>query len=251
MLFNGIFQDSKYFCPCLYKYLLLFFNSMDAHDLAAYIDLTLLKPTASLQDIENIIQDALKYPFASVCIPPSYVSFAAKEMKGKRRIGTVISFPFGYQTKAVKLYESQDAVESGADEIDVVMNISAFKSGQYELVRDEISSIIQANPDTTIKMIIETSYLTDEEKRTACKIAIEGQAHFIKTSTGFGSGGATIGDVKLLSMAAEGRIKVKASGGIKDLATTLAMIDAGAARIGTSSGIQIIEEFLRRQGQGA
>lgn len=217
---------------------------MDANDLAAYIDLTLLKPTVSLQDIENIIQDALKYPFASVCIPPSYVSFAAKEIKGKRRIGTVISFPFGYQTKTVKLYESQNAVESGADEIDVVMNISAFKSGQYGLVRDEIASIVLSNPSATIKMIIETSYLTNEEKRTACKIAIDSCAHFVKTSTGFSHDAATIEDVKLLSETAEGRIKIKASGGIKDLNTALAMINAGASRIGTSTGIQIIEQCL-------
>ncbi len=216
-------------------------------DLASSIDLTLLKPVVSYRDIENIIEDSLKYPFASLCIPPFYVPFASKKLKGKRRICTVIGFPLGYPAMGLKLYEALDAVKSGADELDVVINLSAFKSGQYDLVRNEIAGIVKANKDIIIKAIIETSYLTDEEKIKACEIAIEAGAHFVKTSTGFGPGGATIDDVKLLVQTAKGRIKVKASGGIKNLHTTLKMIEAGASRIGTSSGISIVEEFLRMQ----
>ncbi|MBI5048275.1 MAG: deoxyribose-phosphate aldolase [Deltaproteobacteria bacterium] len=213
---------------------------------ASYIDLTLLTTTASDTDIKNIIEASLKYPFASLCIPPFYVPFAANILKGKRRIGTVIGFPLGYQSKAVKLYEAMDAVKSGADELDVVMNIAAFKSGKYELIRGEIENIVLTNKDIIVKVIIESSYLTDAEEATACKIAIESRAHFVKTSTGFATKGATIGDVKLLVKIVRGKIKVKASGGIKDLDTTLAMINAGASRIGTSSGIQIMEEFMKR-----
>ena len=230
---------------------------MNANELASYIDLTLLNPTAAYTDIKNIIEDSLKYPFASLCIPPFYVSLAADTVKYKRRIGTVIGFPLGYQTKKVKIYEAADAVKSGADELDVVMNISAFKSGQYKLVRDEISSIVLANPSATVKVIIETSCLIDAEKIKACAIVIESGAHFVKTSTGFSAGGATIDDIKLLKKAADGKIQinphtkgfgvgVKASGGIKDLDTVIRMINAGASRIGTSSGIKIIEEFLKR-----
>jgi len=221
---------------------------MNVNALASYIDLTLLNPTATYTDIKNIIEASLKYPFASLCIPPFYVSFATDELKGKRRIATVVGFPFGYQTKRVKTYEAADAVKSGADELDIVINISAFKSGRYELVRDEISNIVLANPGIILKVIIETSYLTDAEKIKACEIIIESGAHFVKTSTGFAPCGATIDDIKLLKKTADGKIQIKASGGIKELDTAMAMINAGASRIGTSSGIQIIEEFRKKQG---
>ena len=221
---------------------------MNVNALASYIDLTLLNPTATYTDIKNIIEASLKYPFASLCIPPFYVPFAADELKGKRRIATVVGFPFGYQTKRVKTYEAADAVKSGADELDIVINISAFKSGRYELVRDEISNIVLANPGIILKVIVETFYLTDAEKVKACKIIIESRAHFVKTSTGFAPCGATIDDIKLLKKTADGKIQIKASGGIKELDTAMAMINAGASRIGTSSGIQIIEEFRKKQG---
>lgn len=220
---------------------------MNVNTLASYIDLTLLNPTATYTDIKNIIEAGLKYPFASLCIPPFYVPFAADELKGRRRIATVVGFPFGYQTKRVKTYEAADAVKSGADELDIVINISAFKSGQYELVRDEISNIALTNSAIILKVIIETSYLTDAEKIKACEIIIESGAHFVKTSTGFTQGGAIIDDIKLLKKAADGKIKIKASGGIRDLDTVMAMINAGASRIGTSSGVQIIEKFRKKQ----
>lgn len=224
---------------------------MTTNELAAYMDLSLLKPQASKKEIEALIYDAQKYPFASVCIPPCYMGLAVKMLKGyPAKVGTVVGFPFGYQTTSVKLYEVHEAVEAGAKEIDMVMNISAFKSGEVEMVQNEISEIVSAIPDVITKVIIETSYLTEDEKVTACEIVIKGGAGFVKTSTGFGSGGATVSDVKLLANTAAGRIKVKASGGIKNLDDALKMIDAGADRIGTSAGINIIEEFLKRFSRG-
>lgn len=219
---------------------------MTSEQLAGYIDLTLLKPQATVKDIEAFIINAQKYPFASVCIPPCHVRKAAEILKGSHtKVGTVIGFPFGYQTTSVKLYEAREAVEAGADEIDMVMNISRFKSGEMIMVQDEISSIVSSLTKITVKIIIETCYLTNEEKIKACEMAIKSKADFVKTSTGFGSGSATIEDVKLLVKAAKGRIKVKASGGIKTLDDTLKMIDAGADRIGTSAGMEIVEEFLK------
>src|SRR3989304_6042275 len=219
---------------------------MTSSELAGYIDLTLLKPQVTTKDIEAFIRDAQKYPFASVCIPPYHVRKAAEILKGSHtKVGTVIGFPLGYQTTSVKLYEAREAVESGAEEIDMVMNISAFKSGEMTMVQDEISEIVSALPKIVVKVIIETCYLTNEEIIKACEMTIKSKADFVKTSTGFGPDGATIEDVKLLVKTAEGRIDVKASGGIKTLYDALTMINAGVVRIGTSSGINIVEEFLR------
>lgn len=217
-----------------------------ADELAGYIDLTLLKPQATVKDVEALISEAQKYPFASVCIPPCHVERAVEMLKGSiTKVGTVIGFPFGYQTTSVKVYEACEAVESGAKEIDMVMNISAFKSGEMAMVQNEISEIVSTLPKIVVKVIIETCYLTNEEKIKACEMAIKSKADFVKTSTGFGSSGATIEDVRLLVKSAKGRIKVKASGGIKTLGDTLKMINAGANRIGTSAGMEIVEEFLK------
>ncbi|MBI3582319.1 MAG: deoxyribose-phosphate aldolase [Nitrospinae bacterium] len=217
-----------------------------ADELAGYIDLTLLKPQATVKDIEALVSKAQKYPFASVCIPPCHVERAVEMLKGSHtKVGTVIGFPLGYQTTSVKLYEAREAVESGADEIDIVINISRFKSGELSMVQDEISEIVSALPKIVVKVIIETCYLTNEEKIKACELAIKSKADFVKTSTGFGPGGAIVDDVKLLLNTAQERIKVKASGGIKTLDGTLKMIDAGANRIGTSAGMEIVEEFLK------
>jgi deoxyribose-phosphate aldolase len=178
------------------------------------------------------------------------VSLAAGLVKGSPiKVGTVVGFPLGYQTSSVKLFEAKEALEAGAGEIDMVMNISRFtvmdrKSGDINLVEDEISTITSSLPETVVKVIIETCYLTDEEKVSACGLVIRGGANFVKTSTGFGPGGATEEDVRLLVKAAAGRIKVKASGGIKTLDRALKMIHAGAERIGTSTGIEIVEELL-------
>ena len=219
---------------------------MTSEQLAGYIDLTLLKPQIATKDIEVFIREAQKYPFASVCIPPYHVRKAAEILKGSHtKVGTVIGFPLGYQTTSVKLYEAREAVESGAEEIDMVMNISAFKSGEMTMVQDEISEIVSALPKIVVKVIIETCYLTNEEIIKACEMTIKSKADFVKTSTGFGPDGATIEDVKLLVKTAKGRINVKVSGGIKTFDDTLKMIDAGAMRIGTSAGMKIVEEFLK------
>lgn len=217
---------------------------MTVEELAGYIDLTLLRPDVTRKDMERFLADARRFPFASVCIPPYYIDLACSLSKDIR-IGTVVGFPFGYQTKAVKLFEAAEAVRAGACEIDMVMNITAFRSGEWDQVRGEIVSIVAAIPGTTVKVIIEVSCLTDEEKARACELVIDGGAHFVKTSTGF-AGGARVEDVALLKRAARGRIKIKASGGIRDLDTTLRMIDAGADRIGTSSGVAILGEFVQR-----
>jgi deoxyribose-phosphate aldolase len=174
------------------------------------------------------------------------VGLAAELLKGSPiKVGTVVGFPFGYQTPKVKLLEARKAVEAGAGEIDMVMNISRFKSGDMNMVEEEISTIVTAVAETVVKVIIETGYLTYEEKIEACGLVIKGGADFVKTSTGFGPAAATEEDVRLLVGAARGRIKVKASGGIRTLDRALKMIGAGAERIGTSSGIEIVEELLR------
>lgn len=219
---------------------------MTADELANHIDLSLLKPDAAIKDIEALILDAQKYLFASVCIPPCHVRLAAKSLgESPVKVGTVIGFPFGYQPMDSKLHEACDAVKSGADEVDIVMNISMFKSGELAYVQDEISKITSVLPGIVVKVIIETCYLTNNEKITACELVIKGNADFVKTSTGFGPGGATEEDIKMLANAASGRIKLKASGGIKSLSDSLRMIESGASRIGTSAGVMIMEEFKR------
>lgn len=219
---------------------------MTSDELAGYIDLSLLRPDIRISDIEGLIRDAQKHPFASVCIPPCHIRLAAKLLgESPVKAGTVIGFPFGYQSMDVKLHEACDAVEEGADEIDMVMNISMFKSGEPAYVQDEISAIVSALSGIAVKVIIETCYLTAQEKVAACDLVINAGANFVKTSTGFGLAGATVEDVRLLVDAVAGRIKVKASGGIRNLDDALKMIEAGASRIGTSAGVKIVEEFKR------
>ncbi|MBI1910377.1 MAG: deoxyribose-phosphate aldolase [Deltaproteobacteria bacterium] len=217
---------------------------MTKEELAASIDLTLLRPDAAKKDIERLIIRALPFPFAAVCIAPCHAAFAAALLRNSPiKVCTVTGFPLGYSEPAVKLLEAVRAFESGAKEIDVVMNLSYFKSAEFKPAEDEISSIVKALPDATIKVIIETCYLTLEEKKRACGLVIDSGAHFVKTSTGFGTGGAKIEDIRLLSELSAGMIKIKAAGGIKTLKATLLMLEAGAHRIGTSSGIEIMEEF--------
>lgn len=219
---------------------------MLADELAGLIDLSLLKPDLTWRDVEGIIRRALRYPFASICILPLYVALASGLLKASPiKVGTVVGFPLGYQTPEVKLFEAREAVRAGAEEIDMVMNITRFKSGDVGEVTDEIKKISSAFTDTVVKVIIETSYLTDEEKALACGLVVKGGADFIKTSTGFTPKGASERDVEILKEAAGGRIKVKASGGINTLDSALKMIRAGADRIGTSSGIEILEEFKK------
>ncbi len=221
---------------------------MDAKRFAGLIDSTLLRADAAEKEIEDLATGAALWGFAAVCVPPCHVGLAARVLKGTEvRVATVAGFPLGFQAAGVKLIEALKAFAEGASEIDMVMNISRFKSGCYEAVADETGSIVKALPDAVIKVIIEAALLTDDEKAVACGIAAASGAHFVKTSTGFGPGGATAKDVSLLRRVAAGRIKVKASGGIKDLEGALAMVEAGAQRLGTSSAARIMEELAARK----
>ncbi|MDR1123159.1 MAG: deoxyribose-phosphate aldolase [Elusimicrobiota bacterium] len=210
-------------------------------NLAKYIDHTMLKACAAQADIELLCKEALQYGFASVCVNPFWVPFCARLLKGGDvKVCTVVGFPLGACGAAAKAFEADLAVKEGAEEIDMVINIGALKSGLTDIVGGDIKAVREACAGKILKVIIETSYLTDAEKETACKIAAAQGADFVKTSTGFSGGGATEEDVKLMLKA--GGIKVKASGGIKTRAAALKMINAGAARLGTSSGVKIIED---------
>lgn len=215
---------------------------MTREQLAGRIDLTLLRPDAGKKEIEEFVKRALKYPFASVCVPPCHVGLAAGVLKGAIKVCTVAGFPLGYSSPGVKLNEARSAHLAGASEIDVVMNLSLFKSND-PFAKEEVSEIVRELPGCLVKVIIETCYLTDEEKVRACRLAMQTGARFVKTSTGFGPGGATVSDVRLLAGTAQGWIKVKASAGIKSLDDALKMLIAGAERLGTSSGIKIVEEL--------
>ncbi len=221
---------------------------MDSSRLAGYIDLTLLRPDAAAADMESFAASALKYPFAALCVPPCHVKRVCGIAAGSGvKVATVAGFPLGYNIKGSKLFEAERAFEDGAAEIDMVMNVSLFKSGEIKEVELEIAELVRRLPQAVIKVIIETGYLSDAEKGAALDIAVAAGAHFVKTSTGFGPGAATVKDVELLSKRAAVRIGVKASGGIKTLDEALSMIRAGAARIGTSAGIGILEEAASRR----
>lgn len=211
-------------------------------DYAKYIDHTLLKPDATLDQIDKLIDEAKEYHFKSVCINPTYVKHAAEALKDSDvLVCTVIGFPLGANTSATKAFEVEDAVKNGADELDMVINIGALKDGRYDEVRKDIEAVVKASGDHTVKVIIETVLLTDEEKRKASEISKEAGADFVKTSTGFGGGGATVEDVKLMKEVVGDDLEVKASGGVRNLEDFKAMIDAGATRVGASAGVQIIQ----------
>ena len=211
-------------------------------DIASFIDHTLLKPDASKKQIEKLCEEALAYNFYSVCINPSWVELASTLLKGSKiKICTVAGFPLGAMKSSVKGIEAKDAIEDGATEIDMVINIGFLKERNLKQLENDIITVRKNCEDAAIlKVIIETCLLTEEEKLIACDIAVNAGADFVKTSTGFSSGGATISDVALLKKAVDGRAKVKASGGIKTLEDALKMIEAGADRLGTSSGAAII-----------
>jgi deoxyribose-phosphate aldolase len=212
--------------------------------IASYIDHTLLKPDATGEQIDRLCAEAREYGFASVCVNPYYVARCVKNLKGTDvKVCTVVGFPLGATTMETKVFETLQAVASGAQEIDMVMNVCAMKSGHTKAIEQEIQALAAAVEDKAIlKVIIETCLLTDEEKTQACRIARRSGAHFVKTSTGFSTGGATVEDVALMKKAAGANVKVKASGGIRDYATAKAMIEAGADRIGASAGVAIVKE---------
>lgn len=212
-------------------------------NIAKYIDHTLLKPEATKEQIEKICAEAKEYDFASVCVNPTWVSVASELLAGTDvKVCTVIGFPLGATTPEVKAYEATNAIQNGATEVDMVINIGALKSGNLELVKNDIQQVVDAaKGKALVKVIIETSLLTDEEKVTACKLSVEAGADFVKTSTGFSTGGATASDVKLMRETVGPAIGVKASGGVRSAEDAKNMIDAGATRIGASSGVLIVK----------
>ena len=208
-----------------------------------HIDHTLLKPVATPKAIKQLCAEALEYNFYAVCVNSCYVALAREELKDSGvKIAAVIGFPLGAMSTEAKVCEAQYCIEQGADEIDMVINLGWLKFGEYSLVKDEIGLIKQAIGARKLKVIIETCYLTTEEKKIASMLVVEGMADFVKTSTGFGSGGATFEDIELISNVIQNKINIKASGGIKDKKTALRYLYMGVSRLGTSSGIEIVKE---------
>ncbi|MFU0769124.1 deoxyribose-phosphate aldolase [Staphylococcus pasteuri] len=209
---------------------------------AKFIDHTQLKPESTREQIDKIINEAKEYGFKSICVNPTHVKYSAEQLKGTDvLVCTVIGFPLGASTKEVKAFETKNAIENGASEIDMVINIGALKDGRLDEVKDDIESVVKASNGKTVKVIIENVLLSDEEKVTACKIAKEAGADFVKTSTGFAGGGATASDVKLMKDTVGEALEVKASGGVRNLEDFNNMLEAGATRIGASAGVQIIQ----------
>ncbi|MGE5593306.1 MAG: deoxyribose-phosphate aldolase [Betaproteobacteria bacterium] len=214
-----------------------------ARDLAAMIDHTLLKPEATKDQIVKLCEEAVEFGFASVCINPTYVSLAADLLKNTPvKVCTVVGFPLGASTPLVKAMEARDAIAAGAREIDMVINVGALKSGDDDLVGRDIRAVVEAaRGRALVKVILETALLTDDEKVKACLIAKAEGADFVKTSTGFGPGGATVEDVRLMRKVVGNEMGVKASGGIRNLESARKMIEAGASRIGASASVAIVK----------
>ena len=216
---------------------------MDKQEILNKVDHTLLSQTATWEEIKSICDDGIKFNTASVCIPPCYVEEAKKYVGDKLKICTVIGFPNGYNTTAVKVFETIEAVEKGADEIDMVINIGALKDKKYDYIEKEIKTIKIACGDKILKVIIETCLLTDEEKIKMCEIVNRAGADYIKTSTGFSTSGATFEDVKLFKDSLKGsNLKIKAAGGVKSFKDAEEFINLGADRLGTSRLVKLMEE---------
>ena len=214
---------------------------MNINKILSMVDHTLLLQTATEAQIKEICDDAVEYGVASVCIPPSYVRFAKEYLCGKVAVCTVIGFPNGYNTTAVKCAEAKAAIEDGADEIDMVINLTDVKNGYYERVCDEIKQIKEVCKDKILKVIIETCLLTEDEKIKMCEKVTESGADFIKTSTGFAGGGATFADIELFAKHVGSNVKIKAAGGIKSFDDAERFIELGASRLGTSRLVSIMK----------
>lgn len=218
--------------------------SLKPEELAPMIDHTLLKPDAQAAQIEQLCAEARQYGFASVCVNPTHVRVCAELLKGAAaKVCTVIGFPLGASASIVKSYETEIAIEDGADEIDMVINIGALKDGNHELVLDDITGVVETAHahDKLVKVIIETVLLTDAEKEKACLLAKEANADFVKTSTGFAGGGATVEDIALMRRVVGAEMGVKASGGVRSYEDALALVAAGATRLGASAGVKIMQ----------
>lgn len=208
-----------------------------------YIDHTLLKQNATKAQILQLCEEAKHYQFASVCVNPTWVKICKEALtETKVKVCTVIGFPLGATTSETKAFEAHLALFEGAEEFDMVINIGALKDGNDEFVEEDIAAVVNATGGLTVKVIIETCLLTDAEKIRACQLAVKAKAHFVKTSTGFSTAGATIADVKLMKEAVQGLVKVKAAGGVRTLDDVTAMIEAGADRIGTSGGVALMNQ---------
>ena len=220
---------------------------MEIKDILKYVDHTLLKQEATWEQMKVICDDAIKFSTASVCVPPSFVKQCKDYCGEKMKICTVIGFPNGYNTTAVKVFETEDAIKNGADEIDMVINIGWAKEKKFGLIKEEIEAIKKVCGDKILKVIIETCLLTDEEKKEMCKIVTEAGADFIKTSTGFSTAGATREDIKLFSENIGDNVKMKAAGGIASLTDAEDFLKLGATRLGTSRIVSIAKS---EQGSG-
>lgn len=212
-------------------------------NLSKMIDHTLLRADATKNEITKLTEEAKKYEFASVCVNPTWVAYAAEQLANTNvKVCTVIGFPLGASTSATKAFEAKNAIENGATEVDMVINIGALKDGDHQLVEQDIKAVVDAAAGKAlVKVIIETCILTDEEKKVACELAVKAGTDFVKTSTGFSTGGATAEDVALMRKTVGANIGVKASGAIRSLEDMQKMIAAGATRIGASSGVKIME----------
>lgn len=210
-------------------------------EIAAYIDHTLLKPDATIAQFTQLCNEALKYNFYSVCVPPHIVTSAKQLLKNSNiKVCTVVGFPFGYNITAAKSFETKCAVDQGAHEIDMVLNISAFKNGDIQLVQDDIQAVVHSAQGRLVKVIFETGYLSTTELRQACELSLAAGAKYFKTSTGFGPRGASTADIMLMVEMSQKKVGVKASGGIRDTASALAMLRLGATRLGTSNSVAIV-----------
>ena len=215
--------------------------NLTAAQLAAYIDHTLLKPDATAAQIEQLCAEAREHKFFSVCVNGSWVAAARHFLDGSDvKVASVVGFPLGAMSSDVKRYETEVAIDDGAHEIDVVINLARLKAGEDKAVFRELTDVVEAADERTVKVILETCLLTEAEKIRACQLVYESGAHFVKTSTGFSTAGATVADVQLMRATVGPKFGVKASGGIRDRATAMAMIAAGATRLGTSSGVAMV-----------
>lgn len=215
---------------------------MNKQELLGHIDHTLLKAFSTWDQIKALCDDAVEYKTASVCIPPSFVKQAKETYGDALNVCTVIGFPLGYNTTAVKAFEVKEAIREGASEVDMVINIGALKDKDYDYVQNEIAELKKAAGDHILKVIVETCYLTEEEKVKVCELVTNAGADYIKTSTGFGTGGATIEDINLFKAHIGPSVKMKASGGVKTVEDLEMFLDAGCERIGTSSAIGLLKE---------
>ncbi len=219
---------------------------MTRAELASKLDHTMLKTTTMPEQVATLCREAIQIGAASVCVNPCYVKQAATLLEGTQvKVCTVVGFPLGATTSAVKAFETKEAIINGAQEIDMVIHIGALKAGKDEQVRDDICAVVSAADGVLVKVIIETCCLTDEEKTRACVLAMEAGANFVKTSTGFGSGGATAHDVALMKAAVGTHLQVKASGGIRTLEDAISLLKAGADRLGVSASLAILGELTQ------